>query len=343
MNRPIIIAEAGVNHNGSPETAVKMVRAAAAAGADYIKFQTFKTESLVTAACEAAAYQKENCNADSQTEMLKKLELGFEDFRFLKEVCAKEGIGFLSTPFDRESILFLAALKPDFMKVPSGEITNLPYLREIAATNIPVIISTGMSTLEDISAALQPFKDAGYENEKIILLHCTTQYPTPYEDVNLRVMTALSKTFGLRTGYSDHTRGIEVPLAAAALGAAVIEKHFTLSRNMEGPDHKASLEPDELCDMVKGIKNVAKALGKNKKEVAASESANMIIARRSIVASRPIEKGEILSETNITCKRPANGISPMNWDTLIGKKSPRRFLADEPFLSNDLESLTGNH
>ena len=239
-----IIAEAGVNHNGSVEIAMRMVDAAKEAGADYIKFQTFHAHSLVTANCEAASYQKENAGAHKQEEMLKNLELKYEDFYQLKEYCDKKGIGFISTPFDAESIDFIASLKPDFMKVPSGELTDLPFLRKMAATHIPVIISTGMATPEEIAKALQPFRKEGYMPEDIILLHCTTQYPTPMEDVNLLAMQTVSQNFGHPAGYSDHTLGIEIPIAAATLGAKVVEKHFTLDKNMEGPDHKASLEPD---------------------------------------------------------------------------------------------------
>lgn len=324
-----IIAEAGVNHNGSLDVAMKMVDAAKAAGADYIKFQTFKTESLVTSSCEAADYQKENAGASDQASMLRKLELSYQDFRKLQEYCEQKGIGFLSTPFDLESIDFLASLKPDYMKVPSGEITNLPYLRRIAATGIPVIMSTGMSSLEDIRAALKPFKEAGYKSDDIILLHCTTQYPAPMEEVNLRAMRTLKELFGYEAGYSDHTRGIEVAVAAAALGASVIEKHFTLDRNMEGPDHKASLEPGELQELVSAVRNVEKALGSGEKQITESELQNMGIARRSIVAARPIKKGEKISEEDICAKRPGTGISPMEWDKVVGSVASRDFNTDD--------------
>lgn len=329
MNKTILIAEAGVNHNGSLETALKMVEAAAETGADYVKFQTFVTESLTTAECRAARYQTTNCEATSQFQMLKKLELRFEDFAELKRACIRNGIGFLSTPFDKKSIIEIASLKPDFMKVPSGEITNLPYLREMAKTGIPVIISTGMCNLADIENALIPFREAGYKDSDIILLHCTTQYPTPYEDVNLKAMKTLSQKFGLNVGYSDHTMGIEVPVAAAALGARVIEKHFTLSRLMKGPDHAASLEPEEFKRMVSSIRNVAKALGSPDKKVTDSESENIHIARRSIVAAVPIKKGEVFTEMNLTCKRPGDGVSPMLWDSLIGKCADKDYEADQ--------------
>ncbi|MDE7110249.1 MAG: N-acetylneuraminate synthase family protein, partial [Muribaculaceae bacterium] len=243
--KTIIIAEAGVNHNGSFELACRLVDAAADEVADYVKFQTFRTENLVTRSVGAADYQKRNCNAESQFQMLKNLELTFGEFHHLADYCRKRGIGFLSTPFDRESTDFLASLGMDYMKIPSGELTNLPYLRHAAATRISPIISTGMSTLADVEGALSVFLDAGFSRSEIILLHCTTQYPTPFGDVNLRAMETLRNAFGVQTGYSDHTEGIEVPVAAVALGAAVIEKHFTLDRNMEGPDHKASLEPSQ--------------------------------------------------------------------------------------------------
>ena len=325
-----IIAEAGVNHNGSLETAMKMVDAAVAAGADYIKFQTFHAHSLVTALCEAADYQKENAGASTQKDMLKNLELSFDEFKKLKEYCDEKGIGFLSTAFDEDSIDFIASLKPDYMKVPSGEITNLPFLRKMASTGIPVIISTGMSTPEEIAKALNPFRKAGYASEDMILLHCTTQYPTPMEDVNLLAMKTVSENFGLLSGYSDHTLGIEIPIAAATLGASVVEKHFTLDRNMEGPDHKASLEPDELAAMVKAIRNVTTALGNGIKEVKESERANIEAARRSIVAKRPISKGQVITEEDICTKRPATGLSPMLWDKVIGSRAIRDFKADEP-------------
>lgn len=324
-----IIAEAGVNHNGSLITAKKMVDAAKEAGADYIKFQTFHTEALVTALCEAAEYQKENAGASSQEQMLKNLELGYNDFRELKKYCDEKGIGFLSTAFDEESIDFIASLQPDFMKVPSGELTNLPFLRKMASTGIPVIMSTGMATPEEIAKALAPFRKAGYSNDDIVLLHCTTQYPAPMEDVNLLAMKTVSDSFGHPSGYSDHTLGIEIPIAAATLGASVIEKHFTLSREMEGPDHKASLEPWELKDMVTAINNIIMALGNGIKEVKESESHNITAARRSIVAARPIAKGSVIRESDICAKRPATGLSPMLWDKVVGSRAKRDFQPDE--------------
>ena len=324
-----IIAEAGVNHNGSLEIAKKMVDAAKLAGADYIKFQTFHAHSLVTAGCETADYQKENAGEKSQHDMLKNLELTYDEFKDLKEYCDEKGIGFLSTAFDSDSIDFIASLNPDYMKVPSGELTDLPYLRKMASTGIPMIISTGMATPDEIAKALKPFLKEGYRSEDIILLHCTTQYPTPMEDVNLRAMLTVSGNFGHPGGYSDHTLGIEVPIAAATLGAVVIEKHFTLDRNMEGPDHKASLEPEELAAMVTAIRNIEKALGNGMKEVKESESQNIIAARRSIVAKRKIPKGRIITEEDICTKRPATGLSPMLWDKVVGSKAMRDFMPDE--------------
>lgn len=324
-----IIAEAGVNHNGSLETAKKMVDAAKEAGADYIKFQTFHVHSLVTPQCEAADYQKENAGATSQGEMLKKLELTFDDFKDLKAYCDAKGIGFLSTAFDEESVDFIASLNPDYIKVPSGELTNLPFLRQMASKGIPVIISTGMATPDEIAKALKPFLKAGYRENDIILLHCTTQYPTPMEDVNLLAMQTVSQNFGHPAGYSDHTLGIEVPIAAATLGAVVVEKHFTLDRNMEGPDHKASLEPAELALMVNSIRNIEKALGNGVKEVKDSERANITAARRSIVAARDIKQGETILEEDLKAKRPATGLSPMLWDKVIGSKAIRDFKKDE--------------
>lgn len=328
-SKTLIIAEAGVNHNGSLPLAMEMVEKAAAFGADYIKFQTFRTDSLVTSDCKAAGYQTRNCSEESQMEMLRKLELSREDFLKIHEYCRRCGIGFLSTPFDFESISFIASLHPDFMKVPSGEITNLPYLRRMAATGIPMIISTGMSTAKEVEEALIPFREAGYGYDSMILLHCTTQYPTPPEDVNLLAMKSLSEEFGLRTGYSDHTAGIEIPIAAAALGAVVIEKHFTLSREMEGPDHKASLEPEEFAGMVNSIRKVEMALGNGEKLVTDSERGNLAAARRSIVAKRKIRKGEIIREDDLEAKRPGNGLSPMCWDKVVGSVALRDYEPDD--------------
>lgn len=323
-----IIAEAGVNHNGSLSLARKMVLAAAEAGADYIKFQTFQPERLVSRFAQKADYQKAATGqGESQLEMLKKLALTRQDFIELKEYCKEQGIGFLSTPFDLESIDFLEALDMDFWKLPSGEITNLPYLLKIARTKKPIVMSTGMCELWEVEKALQSLRKAGAG--EITLLHCNTEYPTPMEDVNLRAMTTLGEAFQVPAGYSDHTKGIEVPIAAAALGAAVIEKHFTLDKAMEGPDHKASLEPEELKAMVAAIRNVERALGSKEKKVTDSERKNMAVARKSIVAGRDIRKGEIFSQENLTVKRPGTGISPMQWFDVMGSRAQRDFKQDE--------------
>lgn len=326
----IIIAEAGVNHNGSMEMARQLVDAAAEAGVDYVKFQTFKADRLVTREARQAEYQKRNIGdgADSQYEMLRKLELSEEDHRELKEYCRQKGVRFLSTAFDLESVDFLHGLCPGLWKIPSGEITNYPYLRKIAGYNEEVVMSTGMSTDEDVENALLALRENGQDLEKVTLLHCNTQYPTPMEDVNLLAMNSLRR-FVKRVGFSDHTRGIEVPIAAAALGADVVEKHFTLSRSLPGPDHKASLEPQELKAMVAAIRNVSVALGDGCKRVTRSEASNRNVARKSIVASRPIKRGELLSEENMTAKRPGGGISPMRWKEVEGTSAIRDFETDE--------------
>ena len=330
--RTLIIAEAGVNHNGSIELAKKLIDAAATAGVDYVKFQTFIAEKLVSKYAKKADYQTSslgNSKDDSQFSMLKKLELSKEDHFELIDYCDKVGIKFVSTPFDLPSIDVLEELNMDFYKIPSGEITNLPYLKKIASLGRPVIMSTGMSTMDDIEDAMAVLTGEGLAKEKITLLHCNTEYPTPFEDVDLRAMETLSMCFEVKTGYSDHTQGIEVPIAAVALGATVIEKHFTLDREMEGPDHKASLEPGELKQMVQSIRHIEKALGYGRKEVSPSEAKNMIVARKSLVASCDIRKGELYSEENITVKRPGNGISPMRWNEIMGRVAPRDFNEDE--------------
>ncbi len=333
----IIIAEAGVNHNGDLELARRMVRAAREAGADYVKFQTAVPELVISEIAPQADYQRQNTGrAESQLEMCRRIHLPLEDYRELKALCAEEGIGFMSTPFDLVSVEFLGALGQDWMKIPSGEITNLPYLRLVARQGIPVILSTGMSTLEEVERAVRILcgEDPDYpcspslEREQIVVLHCNTQYPTPYADVNLRAMEELRRRLGVRVGYSDHTLGIEVPVAAVALGAEFIEKHFTLSRSLEGPDHKASLEPDELRRMVQSIRHIEEALGSGHKGVTDSERPNIAVARKSIVAARPIRKGEVLTEENITVKRPGNGLSPMLWDSVLGTVAARDFAAD---------------
>lgn len=325
-----IIAEAGVNHNGSIELAKALIDVAAHSGADAVKFQTFKADKLVSKTAQKASYQKETTDADeSQYAMIKKLELDERAHHALIDHCKMKNILFLSTAFDHESIDLLNHLGMEIFKIPSGEITNLPYLRHIGSLKKEVILSTGMATLDEIDAALHVLTAAGTAKEKITILHATTEYPCPIEEVNLRAMHTIRETFDIRVGYSDHTRGIEVPIAAAAMGASVIEKHFTLDRQMEGPDHKASLEPDELIAMVQAIRNIEKALGDGIKQPSPSEMKNIPIARKSIVASRAIQKGERLSTENITIKRPALGISPMLWDEIIGTIASKNYHEDE--------------
>lgn len=324
-----IIAEAGVNHNGDFGVAVKMADAAKAAGADVVKYQTFQPEELASQYADKASYQQETTDAgESQLDMLQKLTLRPEEYRRLKAHCDEIGIAFVSTPFDLKSIAFLNTIDMPFWKIPSGEITNLPYLLTIAKTQKPVVLSTGMCELEEIQEAVDVLKSNG--TPKITLLHCNTEYPTPYGDVNLRAMETMREHFGVEVGYSDHTPGIEVPIAAAALGAVVIEKHFTLDRNMEGPDHKASLEPEELAAMVAAVRHIEKAMGNGKKMVSSSEKKNLEIVRKSIVARCPIARGERMTEENITVKRPANGISPMRWLEVLGTRAMRNFREDEP-------------
>lgn len=328
MSRVKIIAEAGVNHNGNIIIAKKMIDFAKEAGVDYIKFQTFIPENLVSKYAKKAEYQKITTASDeSQLQMLRKLMLSKNEFIELSDYCKATSIGFISTPFDLESVDFLNSFNMDFWKVPSGEITNLPYLVEIAKTGKPIILSTGMSDLDEIDAALNVLHSNGAG--KITLLHCNTQYPTPIEDVNLNAILTLKDRYNCDVGYSDHTLGIEVPIAAVALGATVIEKHFTLSSNMEGPDHRASLEPKEFKSMVSAIRNIEKALGTGNKVASPSETENKDIARKSIVASRMIKKGEVFSKDNITTKRPGSGISPMRWYNVIGAVAKRDFQEDE--------------
>ncbi len=331
MRHTLIIAEAGVNHNGSLELAKRLIDAAADARVDYVKFQTFKAENLVTKSAKQAEYQKKNIGDgdDSQYQMLKNLELGQADHEVLIEYCKQKGVRFFSTAFDLESIDYLASLNLPLWKIPSGEITNYPYLREIARQGQTVILSTGMCDMTDIKNALDILIKFGLTKEQIIILHCNTEYPTPFEDVNLRAMLTIKEAFGIKVGYSDHTRGIEVPIAAVALGAEVIEKHFTLDRNLPGPDHKASLEPDELKAVVRAIRNIEQAMGDGEKKVTVSEGKNIAIARKSIVAAHPIKKGEILSEENLTVKRPGTGISPMRWDEIVGTIAIRDYNEDE--------------
>ncbi len=328
----IIIAEAGVNHNGCIELAKQLIEAAANAGADFVKFQTFKTDSLVSKLAKKAEYQKKNIddNIDSQYAMLKKLELDESMHIELINHCKQCGIQFLSTGFDNESIDFLDSLDIPFFKIPSGEITNKPYLRHIAEKKKPIILSSGMATMDEIKAAMNVLYENGISKEDITVLHCNTEYPTPMEDVNLKAMHHIHEELGVKIGYSDHTIGIEVPIAAVALEATVIEKHFTLDRSLPGPDHKASLEPDELKTMVQAIRNVEVAIsGSGIKEPSPSEIKNKDIARKSIVAAKKIYKGEPFTEDNITIKRPGNGISPMKWDELIGQKASKDFNPDD--------------
>lgn len=328
MNHVCIIAEAGVNHNGSIELAKKMILAAKDAGVDYIKFQTFIPKKLVSKYASKADYQKQNTDAnESQLNMLGKLALTQNDFIDLKKYCNKVGIGFISTPFDLDSIGFLDKLDMDFWKVPSGEVTNLPYLEAIARTGKDVIMSTGMCNIKEIKDAITVLERFGTKN--ISLLHCNTQYPTPFEDVNIKAMLHIATETHKIIGYSDHTLGIEVPIAAVALGAKVIEKHFTLDKTMDGPDHKASLEPAELKSMVSAIRNIEKALGNGFKKMSKSEEKNAEVARKSIVASKEIKKGDIFSASNITTKRPGTGISPMYWYDVIGQVAKRDFVEDE--------------
>ncbi len=327
MGKTLIIAEAGVNHNGSLEIAKQLVRTAKECGADIVKFQTAKLDSLVSKFAEMADYQKANTGkVESQKEMLSKLLLTFDEFTELAEYCKEIGIMFLSTPFDIESIHFLNDMQ-EIWKIPSGEITNYPYLVEIAKTGKKIILSTGMSEMKEIRAAVELLKENGAND--ITILHCTTEYPAPLNEVNLNVMTTLKKEFGCKVGYSDHTKGIEVSFAAVAMGAEVIEKHFTLDRIMEGPDHKASLEPDELKALVDGIRNIELAKGSFEKAPTESELKNRSVARKSIVAAKNISDGEVFTEENLTTKRPGSGISPMRWNEVIGTTAKRDFMEDE--------------
>ena len=326
-----IIAEAGVNHNGRAETARKMVDVAVQAGADAVKFQTFRAENVVSTRAPKADYQKKAAPiAETQLEMLKKLELGGEAQKEIKEYCREKGITFLSSAFDIEGLRLLKDMGLEIFKIPSGEITNLPYLREVGKLRGKVILSSGMSDLREIGDALDVLTEEGTARADITVLHCNTEYPTPYGDVNLRAMLTIRETFGVDVGYSDHTSGIEVPIAAAALGAKVIEKHFTLDRNMEGPDHGASLEPGELKMLVKAIRNVERAMeGDGEKRPSSSEIKNREIARKSLVAACVIKNGEIFTEENIAVKRPGYGISPMDVDKIIGRTAKRDFAIDE--------------
>lgn len=327
MLRTLIIAEAGVNHNGSIILAKKLIDAAADAGVDYVKFQTFKTENLVSKSAVKAEYQKKNLSDkdNSQYAMLKKLELSHEQHRELIDYCRLRKIQFFSTAFDLASIDFLSELKLGVWKIPSGEITNYPYIRNIAKHKEPVILSTGMSVMEDIVNAIRILEKFGVSRDKITVLHCNTEYPTPMEDVNLNAMLDLREKLNIKVGYSDHTQGVEVPVAAVALGACIIEKHFTLDRTLEGPDHQASLEPAELKQMVTAIRNIELAMGQKEKKVSESEEKNKPIARKSIIAVKRIEKGESFTEENLTVKRPGTGLSPMLWEEVVGRIAKRTF------------------
>lgn len=329
MNNIIIIAEAGVNHNGDYQRAVDMVYAAKEAGADYVKFQTAVPELVISSVAPKAEYQKETTgNNESQLEMCRKIHLRLDDYLPLSQLCREVGIGFMSTPFDLVSIDCLASLGMDYWKIPSGEITNLPYLRKIASKGGKVILSTGMSEMPEIEAAMAVLQSGGIPRKDISLLHCNTQYPTPMRDVNLRAMEQLRSLHPGMVGYSDHTVGIEVPVAAVAMGASIIEKHFTLDKSLPGPDHRASLDPAELKAMVCAIRNIEQAIGNGEKHVSDSERPNIEIARKSIIAARDIQAGELLTEENLTVKRPGNGISPMRWDEVIGTRAIRDFKAD---------------
>lgn len=329
MNNVIIIAEAGVNHNGDYQRAVDMVYAAKEAGADYVKFQTAVPELVISSVAPKAEYQKETTgNNESQLEMCRKIHLRLDDYLPLSQLCREVGIGFMSTPFDLVSIDCLASLGMDYWKIPSGEITNLPYLRKIASKGGKVILSTGMSEMPEIEAAMAVLQSGGIPRKDISLLHCNTQYPTPMRDVNLRAMEQLRSLHPGMVGYSDHTVGIEVPVAAVAMGASIIEKHFTLDKSLPGPDHRASLDPAELKAMVCAIRNIEQAIGNGEKHVSDSERPNIEIARKSIIAVRDIQAGELLTEENLTVKRPGNGISPMRWDEVIGTRAIRDFKAD---------------
>lgn len=328
MNNIYVIAEAGVNHNGDIEIAKKLIKVASESGADAVKFQSFKAGSLVTKKAEQAKYQERNTNnTDSQYNLLKNLELDYNRHKELKDYADTQGIEFLSSAFDLESIELLQQLNIKLFKIPSGEINNVPYLKKIAQTLKPVILSTGMSTLSDIEFALNILKENG--TTQLTVLHCSTEYPAPVEELNLKAMNTIKEAFKVNIGYSDHTAGIHIPIAAVAMGAKVIEKHFTLSREMEGPDHKASLEPHELSEMILNIRDIEKSFGNGIKEPSKSEINNMKVARKSIIAKEDICKGDILSEQNLTIKRPGNGISPKEWTNIVGKEANYDFKKDD--------------
>ena len=326
----LVIAEAGVNHNGDMELAKRLIDVAADAGADLVKFQTFKASQLTTVAAPKADYQHQTTgSAESQQGMLHRLELSPAMHDLLMTYCQSRGIGFFSTAFDVDSLNFLVSLGAERFKIPSGEITNLPYLRQVGGFGKPVILSTGMATLGEIEAAIAVLEAAGTPRAQITVLHCNTEYPTPIQDVNLRAMVTIRDAFGVAVGYSDHTLGIEVPIAAVALGATVIEKHLTLDRTLPGPDHRASLEPGEFAAMVRGIRQIEQALGDGIKRPSPSELKNRPIARKSLVAAVPIQAGEVFTPANVTAKRPGTGMSPMAWDEVMGRVAGRDFATDE--------------
>lgn len=328
--RALVIAEAGVNHNGDIGLAFKLVDAAARAGADMVKFQTFRAQNLVTRGARKAEYQERQTGTEeSQLDMLRRLELDEHAHRRLLAHCQKRGIGFLSTGFDTQSVDLLLELGVDWLKIPSGDITNLPYLRHIGGAGKQVILSTGMADLDETERAIEALEAAGTPRTGITVLHCTTEYPAPMVSVNLRAMLTLRDTFGVRVGYSDHTQGIEVAVAAVALGACLIEKHFTIDRGLPGPDHQASLEPEELTALVSSIRNVEVALGDGVKRASEVEVGNRAVARKSLVALRPIRRGECFSADNVMAKRPGTGLSPMRWDEVMGRTAPRDFEVDE--------------
>lgn len=329
-DKVLIIAEAGVNHNGDLKLAEELIQVAADAGADIVKFQTFQANAIASKVAGRAEYQKANMNEDgSQIDMLKKLQLSEENHLYLIESCKRNKIEFLSTAFDFPSIDLLVKLGITLWKIPSGEITNLPYLRRIGALGQRVILSTGMADLGEIEDALTILIAAGTPLQNITVLHCTTEYPTPFNEVNLKAMRTIQESFKVNIGYSDHTPGIEVPIAAVAMGAKVIEKHFTLDKNLPGPDHKASLEPSELKEMVRSIRNIEIAMGNGIKKPGSSEIRNIAIARKSIIASKNIQQGDLFTQENLTVKRPGKGISPMRWEEVLGKRAIRNFTEDE--------------
>jgi len=324
-----IIAEAGVNHNGNIDLARQLIDKAALAGVDAVKFQSFKASKLLTRDAPKAAYQKKTSKGNSQFEMIQKLELSYEAHIVLRDYTLEKGLEFMSTPFDHDSIDLLSDIGVKRFKVGSGDLTNVPFLRHLASKKLPIILSTGMAEMNEIRHALKVIETTGFPMKDLTILHATTEYPAPFAEVNLMAMISMKRDLNVRIGYSDHTPGIEIPIAAAALGAKVIEKHFTLDRNMEGPDHKASLEPNELRQMVLAIRNIEKALGTGKKEPSPSEIKNIPAARKSLVAAIPIRKGELFTSDNLCVKRPGSGINPLRWDEFIGKPAPKNYEKDE--------------